>query len=134
MLLPNGTIIAVADGEKLHLYHNVGDDINVKIEALPAEHVDSANKGAGARHQSSSANPDGKQQEEDKFSAGVAENLNRQVLDGKIKKLVVIAAPRTLGEMRKQYHKTLSAVLLGEIHKDLTDHSIDDIEKAIRAH
>ena len=45
----------------------------------------------------------------------------------------IIAAPRALGEMRKHYHKTLSAKLLGEISKDLTGHPIADIESAIQA-
>ena len=133
MMLPNGTFVAVADGEKLHLFHNVGDEASMQLVALPQVDVESANKGAGALHQSSSANPDDSQQAEDNFSAGVADTLNRQVLDGKIKSLVVVAAPRTLGELRKQYHKMLSAVLIGELDKDLTGHSIEDIEKAIHA-
>jgi protein required for attachment to host cells len=53
------------------------------------------------------------------------------VLDGKITDLVIIAAPRTLGELRKHYHKKLSATLVGEIAKDLTGHAVQDIEKAI---
>ncbi len=38
-----------------------------------------------------------------------------------------------LGELRKHYHKQLSAVLVGEVAKDLTGHSEGDIEKAIAA-
>jgi protein required for attachment to host cells len=133
MMLPNGTIIAVADGENLKLFHNTGDEASMKLTALPQADVESTNKGAGARHQSSAANPDDSQQEEDNFSAGIADTLNRQVLDGKIKNLVIVAAPRTLGELRKHYHKMLSAVLIGELDKDLTGHSIEDIEKAIHA-
>ncbi|UXN68011.1 host attachment protein (plasmid) [Devosia neptuniae] len=41
--------------------------------------------------------------------------------------------PRALGEMRKHYHKALTAKLLGEIAKDLTGHSIGDVEAAIEA-
>ncbi|WP_242154832.1 host attachment protein [Sphingomonas sp. BAUL-RG-20F-R05-02] len=43
----------------------------------------------------------------------------------------MIAAPRTLGELRKHYHKTLEAKLVGEVSKDLTGHTTADIEKAI---
>ena len=64
---------------------------------------------------------------------GIAEMLNRGVLAGKVKALVVIADPRTLGELRKEYHKSLEAVLVGEIPKDLTGHSLKDIEKALAA-
>jgi protein required for attachment to host cells len=53
------------------------------------------------------------------------------VLDGKVTDLIVIAAPRTLGELRKHYHQKLSATLVGEVAKDLTGHSLQDVEKAI---
>ena len=92
-----------------------------------------ADRRSGARHQSSSANPDDSQVEEDSFAAGIADLLNRRVLDGKIANLIVIAAPRTLGELRKHYHKELSAKLVGEIAKDLTGQSVQDIEKSIAA-
>ena len=70
---------------------------------------------------------------EDGFSAGVAQYLNKQVLEGGIVNLVVISAPRSLGELRKHYHKFLSAKLLLEIPKDLTGHSAQDVEKAVQA-
>ena len=73
------------------------------------------------------------QAEEDGFAAGIADLLNRQVLDGKITDLVVVAAPRALGELRKHYHQKLSAKLVGEIAKDLTGHAVHDVEKAIAA-
>lgn len=133
MQLPKGATVAVADGEKLNLFRNNGDEANPKLTALPQADVESDNKGSGARHQSSSANPDDSQVEEDGFAAGVVDFLNRQVLDGKIDDLVIIAAPRTLGELRKHYHKKLSATLIGEIAKDLTGHPVQDIEKTIAA-
>ncbi len=133
MLLSPGATVAVADGEKLNMFRNTGHESHPELTALPAADVESDNKGSGGRHHSSAANPDESQVEEDSFSAGVADVLNRQVLEGKITALVVVAAPRTLGELRKHYHKQLSAVLVGEIHKDLTGHSVQDIEKAIAA-
>jgi protein required for attachment to host cells len=133
MHLPENTVIAVADGEKLNLFQNEGDASNIKLRALPEPEVDSSKISSGGRHSSSAANPDDSQQEEDGFGKGVAEMLNKQVLDGKIKSLVIIAAPRTLGELRKGYHKSLSEVLLGEIDKDLTGHSVQDIEKVLAA-
>jgi protein required for attachment to host cells len=35
--------------------------------------------------------------------------------------------------MRKHYHKALSAILLGEIAKDLTGHSLLNVEQALAA-
>lgn len=133
MMLPKGTTIAVADGEKLNLFRNSGDEAELKL--TPSEHaadVDEEATGSGSR-QSSSGNPDPGQASEDGFSAGIVDLLNKRVLDGKIDDLVVIAAPRALGEMRKHYHKALTAKLRGEIAKDLTGHAIEDVEAAIRA-
>lgn len=132
MMLPKGTFIAVADGEKLNLFRNTGDEGNLKL--TPANHSDIDNdaQGSGSR-QSSSANPDESQAKEDDFSAGIVAVLNKGVLDNKIDNLVIIAAPRALGEMRKHYHKSLSAKLLGEIDKDLTGHAVADVETAIAA-
>lgn len=133
MQLPQGTVVAVVDGEKLSTFCNDGDGASISLSALPASDVDASNAGSGSRHPSSAANPDDSQQTEDGFSAGVAKSLNRQVLDGKIEKLLIVAAPRTLGELRKHYHKNLSAILVGEIDKDLTGHDMQDIEKALQA-
>lgn len=133
MQLPKGAIVAVADGEKLNLFRNSGDEANLELKALPVGEVDTDNKSGGARHQSSAANPDQSQVQEDSFAAGVADLLNRQVLSSKASAIVVIAAPRTLGELRKHYHQKLEAAILGEIAKDLTGHSLQDIEKAVAA-
>jgi len=133
MLLPQGTIVAVADGEKFNLFRNAGDEANPALTAMAEQEVESVNKGSGSSHQNSSANPDASQAAEDGFAGGIADLLNKRVLDGKIADLVIIAAPRTLGELRKSYHKKLSDVLRGEIAKDLTGHALHDIEKAIAA-
>jgi protein required for attachment to host cells len=133
MNIPQGTVVAVADGEILNLFRNTGTDAAPRLAAIPDVAVSTENAGSGHRHQSSSGNPDASQLTEDSFAAGIADILNRRVLDGKIESLIVVAAPRTLGELRKHYHKTLSAVLVGEIAKDLTGHSIADIENIIAA-
>ncbi|HEX7822316.1 MAG TPA: host attachment protein [Sphingobium sp.] len=133
MKIPKGTTVAVADGELLNLFHNGGDESAPKLTALPDAAISSDNRGSGARHQSSSANPSESQLEEDSFAAGTADYLNKRVLDGKIDSLIIVAAPRTLGELRKHYHKALSAILIGEIPKDLTGHALADVEKTIAA-
>lgn len=133
MQLPIGATVAVMDGERFNLFRNSGDEANPKLSAVAHTAIDDDHKGASAGHQSSSANPDGGQSDEDGFSVGAAEFLNKQVLEGKIEALIVIAPPRALGELRKHYHKALSAVLHGEIAKELTGHDTADIERAIAA-
>ncbi len=47
--------------------------------------------------------------------------------------MIIVAPPRTLGELRKHYHKEVEKRLAGEIAKDLTGHPVPEIEKIIRA-
>jgi protein required for attachment to host cells len=133
MKIPKGAIVAIADGEILNLFRNDGDEAMPQLSALPEVEVDASNKDSGGRHHNSSANPSDSQQNEDGFAAGTAKMLNTRVLDGKIDKLIIVAAPRTLGELRKHYHKALTAVLVGEIAKDLTGHTVSDVERTIAA-
>ena len=133
MQLAHGTVVAVADGEKLVMYRNSGTDAEPSLTALPVGDISSENKGSGGRHGSSSANPGDSRMEEDGFAAGTAEMLNKQALANKFDHLVVIAAPKTLGELRKHWHKALEAKLVAEIAKDLTGHSTAQIEAALTA-
>ena len=133
MMLPHGATIVVADGAKLLMFRNTGTDSAPVLAVQPHPDLTNANKGSGGRHQSSAANPDDSQLDEDSFAAGAAAWLNSQALAGKIDSLVVVAAPRTLGELRKHYHKALTAKLHGELAKDLTGHSVADITKALAA-
>lgn len=132
MMLPKNTIVAVADGEKFNLFRNVGDEAGVKLVDVKHEAI-TADAGTSTGRPSSAANPDHGQANEDQFSAGIVQHLNQDALAGKIEHLVIVAAPRALGEMRQHYHKALSAVLLGEIAKDLTGHPVADVEKALAA-
>lgn len=129
MKLPKGTLVAVVDGEKLALFENTGPT-EVKLKALPVGAIEDRASGASGRT-SSGANPDNDTQAEDGFAVGVADAINARVLNGKVENLLVIAAPKTLGQLRKGWHKQTESKLVGEIAKDLTGHSTDDIAAAI---
>ena len=131
MILPNGATVAVADGETLSLFHNGGHEGGVSLKPVAAPALDGGD--SGSSHRSSAANPDDKTQTEDGYAAGAAAWLNKQVLEGKIGALMVIAAPKTLGELRKHYHKALEAVLVGELAKDLGGRPVGEIEAAVAA-
>ena len=110
MQLPKGATVAVADGATLHIYRNGGDELHPKLSVQPAAELELVDGSAGSHRRSSAGNPDDSTQIEDLF---------------------IIAAPKTLGELRRHYHKALEAKLLGELAKDLTGHAIGDIETAI---
>jgi protein required for attachment to host cells len=134
MLLPHGTVVALVDGKKFELYSNIGNETAPELSSMEAPSLDEQNRGAGARHYSSSANPTGHQLAEDSHAAAVADWLCRQVSERKISHLVIVAAPRTLGEMRLRYHKPLEAALVSEVHKDLNGRSAAEIIEALREH
>ncbi|MFC7397254.1 host attachment family protein [Chelatococcus sp. GCM10030263] len=131
MILPTGTTVVVADGETVRLFHNTGVKPGVHLieftEAPPAP----AHAGSGARHHSGSANPDAKRLAEDNFAAATAAFLNKLSLDGAIEHLVVVSDPRTLGEMRKHFHRDLKGKIIGELAKDFSRRSLQDIASLI---
>lgn len=133
MLLSKGATVAVADGEKFNLFRNTGDEAGLQLAHIPHDPVDAHHEGSTPGRHGSSANPDGGQDAEDGFSAGVIDLLNKWVLAGQVSSLLIIAAPRTLGAIRPKYHAKLTDILVGEIAKDLTGHSMRDVEKAIAA-
>jgi protein required for attachment to host cells len=133
MNLPKGATVAVVDGETFNLFRNDGDEAGLSLSAVSHDEGDGHHKSGNAGRHGSSANPDGGQDAEDGFSKSIAQFLNKGVLEGRITHLLVIAAPRTLGALRKQYHDKLTAALLGEIPKDLTGHAVGDVEKAVVA-
>lgn len=54
-------------------------------------------------------------------------------LGHKIEKLVIVASPRTLGEMRRLYHKQLEVALVADLFKDLIETSGSDLVAALQA-
>ena len=129
MIISTGTLVAVVDGEKLALFNNTGHQT---VASTPRPTTEIADRASGAAGRiSSGANPDNDTQAEDGFAMGVADVLNKLVLNHKVEHLLVIAAPKTMGQLRKGWHKETEARIVGEIAKDLTGHSADQISAAI---
>ena len=118
MLLPPGTVVAVIDGRAFELYRNTGSEAEPELSVEESPKLDSSNHSAGSHH-SSSGNPGGHQADEDAHAIAAAEWLNQQVLGHKLTDLVIFAAPRTLGELRKHYHKLTQQALVGEVNKSM---------------
>lgn len=131
MLLPHGTVIALIDGKHFELYRNAGDEAEPQLTAMDAPKLDSHNH-SGAGHHSSAGNHAGHQVDEDAHAIAATEWLNSQVLGHKIERLVVIAPPRTLGEVRKHYHKQTERAVVKELGKDLIGKQAGDIVAALR--
>lgn len=132
MILPNGAVVAVADGAALKLFRNRGAEPEIDLVALDVPGLRPVNSGSGQRHHDANDNPDNDRRAEDRFAAAATDHLNGLALNGTIDKLVVIADPRTLGELRKGFHAMVQSKLIGELAKDLIGHSVQDIVAAIR--
>ncbi len=131
MLLPHGTVVALVDAKKFQLFRNNGTESEPELVEAPAPKLDAHNH-SGVSHHSRPGNHADASVDEDAHAIAAVEWLNGQVLDHKIAHLVVIASPRTMGELRKHYHKQLEAVLVGELAKDLTGSKGGEIVAALR--
>lgn len=131
MLLSHGAVIALVDGANLEVYRNGGTDIEPRLEALPSPKLDVRNH-SGAGHRSSAGNHADSLVAEDAHAAAVVDWLNGEVLGHRIENLVVFAAPRTLGEMRRHYHKLTERAVAKEIAKDMIGTQPADLIAALR--
>lgn len=132
MRVPQNAHVAVVDGSQFRLFINTGGPNDIALKGVSTDDVNDSNKSGGSRdHDATQARDGGKQMEELAHGAGVAEYLNRKVLEGTIDSLVVIADPDTLGEMRRHYHKELKNALVGELDKTLTNNPVEDVVRAL---
>ena len=144
MHLPHNSVVLVADGRKMLFLRNEGDNDypnlvveNAQEQDNPAtrdQATDSAGRASSPQGgvQSSVEPTDFHQIEEDRFAADAANFLKTGALKNTYDSLIVVAPPKTLGELRKHYHKEVISRLKGELDKDLTGHPIKDIEKALQ--
>lgn len=143
MKVVHNSFIVVADGRKSLLFRNEGDEVLLDLKVVTAEeHSNPADRDqktdAGGRKPApdgiqgdTTAEVDFHQLEEDRFAAETADDLRRRALAGEFEKLIIVAPPRTLGELRKHYHKAVENCLAGELAKDLTGHPVPEIEKIL---
>ena len=139
MLVPHDTYVLVADGAKMLFFRNDGDADALDLKVVTADQqrdaadretkTDTAGRMPGGN---TADEADFHQQAENRFAIDAATMLNRAALDGTFQKLIVVASPKTLGELRHHYHKETSARLLAEVPKDLAHHPVDKIVTALR--
>lgn len=146
MQVPHDSVVLVADGKKMLFFRNEGDsefpklEVERKRETSDAPDRDRktdlagrpASASSGAGH-SSYEEVDFHQLEEDRFAADTAEMLKTRALRNEFESLIIVAPPKTLGELRKHYHKEVEKRLAGEIAKDLTGHPVAEIEKILQS-
>ncbi|WP_324807905.1 host attachment family protein [Sphingomonas sp. LY29] len=146
MPLVNNALVLVTDGRKTLFFRNEGDvnQIDLRTEAhderedasdgeMKTDAPGSVQSSVGSGR-SSYEETDFHQLEEDRWAKSTAEEVNKRALSNDFEALAIVAPPRTLGELRKKLHKEAERRVVCEIPKEMTGHTIADIEKLIVNH
>jgi protein required for attachment to host cells len=145
MQIPHDSFVLVADGRKSLFFRNEGDGEfpNLRVEDKEVQinpaHHEQASDTAGQSMKTmdgrggSMEEVDFHKLEEDRFAADTAAMLKERALANAFEALVVVAPPKTLGELRKHYHKAVEQRLLAEVPKDLVNVPVAEIEKILKA-
>jgi protein required for attachment to host cells len=141
MPLANNALVLVTDGRKTLFFRNEGDENQIDLrtedfeEREDAKDRDLKSDAPGTNAQSGGYSgrvayeeTDFHQQEEDRWAVAAAEQVNKRVLRNDFDQLVIVAPPKTLGQIRKKLHKEAERRLVCEIPKEMTGRPIPDIE------
>lgn len=142
MLLPTGTWIVLADSGRYLVMENTGSASELRLKLLRSEEQDlplESEDGSGRPgRMSQPSTPKSAFEETDwrrlakaEWAKELADQLNNWASTGKFDKLLLAAAPRTLGDLRPHMSGALKAKLVAELDKDLTKHHVKDIETLI---
>jgi len=130
--IPENSLIVVADGRKAIFFrsHGLRDDLSLREETRlgPKDLIDEGPSGSRPEEQTL------RQTDEATFAKQLAETLYKMKNGGKFDSLVLVADPQTLGQLRDTMHKTVPRSMVFSLAKDFTNHSINDIESALRVH
>lgn len=140
----NGAWVLVGDGRRALFFSNHGDAeildlrvIETRIDDNPATRAQGSDApgrsyaSAGAHARSAVENVDWHELEEERFARAMAERINSAAESGEMKEIVIVAPPKTLGEIRKDLTPKAHSKVAGELDKDLTKHPLAEIEKAL---
>ena len=127
--LPSGTRIVVADGGGARILRNAGEDGALALEQV--ELVDPAQLPLATPARSQPPELPGEEAEEAGFAKRLAQRLNEDALKHRYEHLVLLADPRTLGQMRPLLHKEVRARMIGEHAVNLVNSPIEDIARAL---
>ncbi len=143
IVVRNDAWVLVGDGRKALFFINKGSpdllDLRVletRVDENPATRDQGTDRPGrafasvgGAR--SAVGDTDWHEIEEERFARAIAERINAGAEAQEFAEIVIVAPPRTLGEIRKDLSKKAQTRVAGELGKDLTRHPLVEIEKAL---
>ena len=137
------TWVVIADGAKALILLNEGTDAEPllsvvsksEIENPPARAQGTDRPGrmpdTGARQRSTMEETDWHEFEERRFVQEISARLNGAAQSRRFDRLVLVAPPRVLGELRGELEEPAAERVVHEIAKDLTRHPVSEIERLI---
>ncbi len=140
------TWIAVANGEKALVFANHDTAENPYLGIVSKDEFDNPptrEQGAerpgrfgdgrlGGARRVAVADTDWHEFEKERFAKDFAQTLNKCALKNMFDHIVLVAPPQALGNLRKELHKETEARLMFALDKDLTNHTVVDIEKHLK--
>jgi len=138
--LSNDAWVLIADGEKALFLKNLTDSEDPNLEVVRKEEQEnpkdidqSANRpgrmpDTGAGQRSAMDDTDWHELAKERFADDLAELLYKQAHKHRFNEIVLVAPPKTLGELRQKMHKEVAAKVIAEVPKTLTNHPLDEIE------
>jgi len=139
----HNALILVGDGQKALFLRNKGSAQQVVLEveqileqdnpATREQGTDRPGRAAGSVGVARSAveEVDWHHIAKERFADEIAEALYRHAHENHFAKLVIIAPPKILGNLRKAFHSEVTDRIIGEIPKELTAHPVPQIERLI---
>jgi len=143
--LEHGIWLLVADGEKALFLRNEGDaeypnlevvrevrDENPPTREQGTDRPGRYSGGSYGTHKSGFDETDWHRIEKERFAEDIAEQLYKLAHHNRFEKIILVAPPVVLGELRKALHKEVEARVVGEVAKTLTGHTIFEMEKVLK--
>lgn len=137
--------VVVCDGAKALILQNAGDNqlMNLKVqETLTQPNEADRDIGAdkpGRSHQANGQSGSAVEetswhdQAEEMFLKRVAGRLDDLVHEKDVRRIVLVAPPKALGQIRPSLSADTQAVITAELAKDLTNLPVDQIERHLAA-
>jgi protein required for attachment to host cells len=144
-ITPHNSLILVGDGQKALFVRNRGGalDVDLVVEQILEQDNPATREQGTDRPGRSTASPavarsameevDWHHIAKERFANEIAETLYRQAHANLFDRLIIIAPPKILGQLRKACHAEVVARIAAEIPKELTSHPISEIRKLVAA-
>ncbi len=109
-------------------------DARLPTRALGTDRPGRAHDSSGAGRHAMAPPVDWHKFEKERFAKEIAAMVNTAVLENKFDKVVLVAPPRVLGDLRQALSAQAKAKVSGEIGKDLTQVAVHDLGPHLSDH